>query len=68
MPMSHQFIFKKGSKSDAGNYRPVSLTSVACKILESFRDSVVKYRPVDDNEFRPISTSQHDNLAITLNL
>lgn len=27
-------IFKKGSKSEPGNYRPVSLTSVICKLLE----------------------------------
>ena len=27
-------IFKKGDKHQAGNYRPVSLTSVTCKILE----------------------------------
>ncbi len=27
-------IFKKGSQHDAANYRPVSLTCVACKILE----------------------------------
>ena len=27
-------IYKKGSKSHRGNYRPVSLTSVCCKILE----------------------------------
>ena len=27
-------IFKKGQKHLSGNYRPVSLTSVACKMLE----------------------------------
>ena len=27
-------IFKKGSRSDPANYRPVSLTSVSCKVLE----------------------------------
>ncbi|MCP3849730.1 MAG: hypothetical protein GY694_05770, partial [Gammaproteobacteria bacterium] len=34
-------IFKKGDKSSPNNYRPVSLTCIVCKILESFiRDSV----------------------------
>lgn len=34
-------IFKKGVRSDPGNYRPVSLTSVPCKLLESIvRDSL----------------------------
>ena len=27
-------IFKKGSRTDPANYRPVSLTSVCCKVLE----------------------------------
>jgi len=27
-------IYKKGPKNEPGNYRPVSLTSVVCKILE----------------------------------
>ena len=34
-------IFKKGSKVSAGNYRPVSLTSVVCKVFEGFiRDAM----------------------------
>ena len=37
-------IFKKGSKADAGNYRPVSLTSVCCKMLESIlRDKMMDH-------------------------
>lgn len=37
-------IFKKGDKSDPGNYRPVSLTSVFCKIMESIlRESIMAH-------------------------
>ena len=35
-------IFKKGNKHEASNYRPVSLTAVPCKVLESIiKDAVV---------------------------
>ena len=27
-------LFKKGSRIDPSNYRPISLTSVCCKVLE----------------------------------
>ena len=34
-------IFKKGDKSNPGNYRPVSLTPIVCRIFESFvRDAL----------------------------
>ena len=49
-------IFKKGNKSYPNNYRPVSLTSVACKILESIiRDYIINHmkenNPFSDKEF-----------------
>ena len=41
-------IFKKGSKASAGNYRPVSLTSVLCKVMESIlRDAIVDHLTVN---------------------
>ena len=37
-------IYKKGDKDDPGNYRPVSLTSVPCKVLESIiRDELMRH-------------------------
>ena len=49
-------IFKKGSKCNPGNYRPVSLTSVACKVMESvMRDAITAH--LDRNKL--IRHSQH---------
>jgi Reverse transcriptase (RNA-dependent DNA polymerase)/Endonuclease-reverse transcriptase len=49
-------IYKKGSKSDPGNYRPVSLTSVPCKILESLIKDAVMNHLINENL---IKQSQH---------
>jgi len=49
-------LYKKGPKSNRANYRPVSLTSVCCKLLESFiRDDIMKY--LTDNKL--ISSRQY---------
>ena len=49
-------IFKKGTKADPGNYRPVSLTSVCCKILETLvRDGIMSH--LESNNL--ISQEQH---------
>ncbi|CAJ0931778.1 unnamed protein product, partial [Ranitomeya imitator] len=49
-------IFKKGSKSDPGNYRPVSLTSIVGKIFEGFlRDVILDYL----NENNCLTPYQH---------
>ena len=61
-------IFKKGKKSDPGNYRPVSLTSVACKMMESIvKDDLMAH--LERN--RLINKSQHGfmrNRSCTTNL
>lgn len=37
-------IHKKGSRSTPGNYRPISLTSIPCKVMESLvRDELVEF-------------------------
>ena len=49
-------LFKKGSRNKSVNYRPVSLTSVICKLLETFiRDHMMDF--LIKNKL--INTSQH---------
>ena len=61
-------IFKKGSKSKTENYRPVSLTSVPCKLMESIiRDKVVNHLTIN----HLIKSSQHGFMkhkSVTTNL
>lgn len=41
-------IFKKGKKHIAGNYRPVSLTSVVCKVMETIvREHIIKHMKIN---------------------
>ena len=49
-------IFKKGERSHPGNYRPISLTSISCKMLEHIVCSSV----MDHLDgFRILSNAQH---------
>ena len=49
-------LFKKGSSNMPKNYRPVSLTSVVCKLLETLiRDHMVEFLV----KHKLINTSQH---------
>ena len=49
-------LFRKGPKADPSNYRPVSLTSVASKVMESIiRDAITDHLTVN----ALIKDSQH---------
>ena len=48
-------LFKKGSREELGNYRPVSLTSVVGKVLETLikdqmRNHLNKYKLIKDSQ------------------
>jgi len=49
-------VFKKGVSLDPGNYRPISLTSIVCKVFESIvREDIIKH--LTSNNL--LSDSQH---------
>ena len=61
-------IFKKGNRRIAGNYRPVSLTCIICKILETLvREEIIKHMR-DNNLFSKDQYGFIDRRSTTLQL
>jgi len=53
-------VFKKGMSSNVSNYRPISLTSIVCKIMEAIvKDQVISYMLANDL----ITKQQHGFLS-----
>ena len=49
-------LFKKGDKTNAGNYRPISLTSLSCKLLEHVvHTNIISFL----EEFHILDDAQH---------
>jgi hypothetical protein len=44
-------VYKKGSKTDPANYRPISLTCIACKIMEHIITSAIMKHAESNNIF-----------------
>ena len=61
-------IFKKGKRRQAGNYRPVSLTSVVCKLMESLiREEIIRHMRIN-RLFSPLQYGFIDRRSTTLQL
>jgi hypothetical protein len=61
-------LFKKGSKLVPGNYRPISLTSICCKVIEKIVRDTIEHHLTQNNL---ITTNQHGfvhNKACVTNL
>lgn len=46
-------IFKKGSRVEPTNYRPISLTSVVCKVMESIVKNAIMLHLISNNLMAP---------------
>ena len=61
-------IYKKGAKADPGNYRPVSLTSVCCKLMEGvIKDAMMEHLQAEEI-IRPSQHGFMPNRSCTTNL
>ena len=66
-------IFKKGIKTSPGNYRPVSLTSIVCKLMESFiikslNEHLINNNILSEHQYGFVSgRSTITQLIVTLN-
>lgn len=61
-------IHKKGSRVDTANYRPISLTSCACKILESILKDIMMKHLVDNDLLNPNQHGFVPHRSCTTNL
>ena len=67
-------VHKKGPRSDPGNYRPISLTCISCKLLEHVISSSIMKHLDQNNILSPFqhwfhlrhSCETHDQLLVTV--
>ncbi|KAK4311280.1 hypothetical protein Pmani_001785 [Petrolisthes manimaculis] len=59
-------IFKKVNKCDPGNYRPVSLTSIFCKIMESLLREEIIYHMKDNKLLRIEKTETEKDIVVVI--
>ena len=63
-------IFKKGNRKNAGNYKPVSLTSIICKCMEQcVKDHIVNHmirKKISMQQFRFIKGRSTNHLGKSL--
>ncbi len=59
-------IFKKGCKETPGNYRPVSLTAIVCKIFEGFIRSALFNHLTSNNLLSPHQYGQETQKCVKM--